>query len=270
VEVVHKAFSAAFEKLNMCTCGREFFKAVLKAAPYYHANVFIGLADEYTVVAYGRLMRNLDLKSLSKFFDRLMGGLCAESSNGMCLDSIFNGFEELADLLMTTVEDYEAYEDGDLKYRKSQEKRCDALFGPIRTWMNDDRVLEWEDDELGVWEVILNKTAAVTNTFYCQKRCRKTRGSMYPCCLRKMMDDEKMFDNVARVVESWYKIVPSLDWDFRWDGFYEIDDYFLKDFPEEKTTEMMNWTVPDKIREALMRTVHGAKYCEGKTVRCTK
>ena len=33
VGVVHRVLSTGFEKLNMCTCGREFFKAVFKCSP---------------------------------------------------------------------------------------------------------------------------------------------------------------------------------------------------------------------------------------------
>ena len=32
----------------------------------------------------------------------------------------------------------------------------------------------------------------------------------------------EMFDNVQRVVESVYKIIPAMDSDFEWDGFYEL------------------------------------------------
>lgn len=33
MEIIHREFSTAFEKLDMCTCGREFFKALFKCAP---------------------------------------------------------------------------------------------------------------------------------------------------------------------------------------------------------------------------------------------
>ena len=33
MEVVHRELTNAFEKLDMCTCGREFFKAAFKCAP---------------------------------------------------------------------------------------------------------------------------------------------------------------------------------------------------------------------------------------------
>ena len=32
----------------------------------------------------------------------------------------------------------------------------------------------------------------------------------------------EIFDNVQRVIESVYKIIPAMDSDFEWDGFYEL------------------------------------------------
>lgn len=271
VEVVHRELSVAFEKLNMCTCGREFLKALFKCAPFYNGNALFALVgdNEDSIVAYGRAARHLDLKSASKFFDKLMAGVCAKSESGMCLNSIFNGFEELTELLETTVKGYEDYDDGDRKYQKSQEKRCDALFGPIRAWSEDDRET-WRYDGEEYWDLTFNKTAAVTKALYCEKRCKKTRGALYPCCLKKMLEDDKMFDNVAKVIESVYKIIPALDGNFEWSGFYELDYYFAREYSKEELANIMAWEISERTRDTFMRTVHGARYCEGKTVRCSK
>jgi len=271
IEMIHREVSEVFEKLDMCTCGREFLKAAFKCAPFYSGNALFTDDNEDLVIAYGRVMRNVDVKSAAKVFDRLMTGLCAESSSGLCVDSIFNGLEELADMIMNTVDDYEDYDDGDRKYQKSQEKRCDAVFASTRAW-NKDEGVDGEPYSEETWEELLNVTSAVTGAFYCEKKCKKSRGVMYPCCLRRMLDDDKMFDNVVRVVESVFKILPAMNYNFEWSGFYEMDSSFYRhEYSREDLAEIMAWTVSDRLRDAFMRTIHPAKYCEGKQLlRCSK
>jgi hypothetical protein len=273
MNVVHKTLSDAFQELNMCKCGREFFKAVFKCAPYYHANALFALVDndEDSIVSYGKVARNIDTRSASKFFDRLMDGLCTETSDGICLDSIINMLEEVAGMAITTMENYDAYEEGDRKFQKSQEKRCDALYGPIKAWDKDDRDPDYADGDEEWWEIILSKTADVANNFYCEKKCKKSRGPVYPCCMRRMMEDTKMFDNVARVIESIYKVIPATDYSFKWYGFYELAyDFHEYSYDKEEMARIMSWKVPENLRDLLMRTVHAAKYCDGKMLRCSK
>lgn len=45
------------------------------------------------------------------------------------------------------------------------------------------------------FEFVFNKTSAATKAFYCNKKCKKdeTRAAMYPCCLRKMLEDESKY-----------------------------------------------------------------------------
>jgi hypothetical protein len=84
------------------------------------------------------------------------------------------------------------------------------------------------------------------------------------------MEDQKMFDNAARVIESIYHLIPATSYAFEWEGFYELDSYFRREYPDEELQRILAWTIPDQIRDAFMRTVHAAKYCGGKTVKCSK
>jgi len=274
VRVVHRVLSSVFEKLNMCTCGREFFTALFKCAPFYNGNALFALTDndEDSIVGYGKLMRNVDVKAASRIIDRLMTGVCAESSSGMCLNSIFNGLEKLAELGQNTLNSFEDYNGGDRKFQKSQEKRCDALFSSVRAWTKDDREIDYHEGEER-WELIFNKTSAVPKAFYCDKRCKKdaTRSAMYPCCLRQMLEDDKLFNNVEKLIESIYKVVPAMSSSYEWDGFYELDGSFYRyDYSRDELDDILAWKVPKRIRDAFMRTIHAAKYCEGKLVRCSK
>ena len=272
LEVVNREILAAFEKLDMCTCGRQFFKAAFKCAPYWHANALNTITDDDgdSMMNYYKLMWNIDVKSFSRVFDRLLAGLCEESSHGMCINSIVNGLEKMLDLVNTTMEEYEDYDDGNRDFQKRQEKRCDALFGPIRAWTKDDRDLDYFEGEDQI-ELILNKTAAVSKAFYCKRGCRndESRTAMYPCCWRKMLEDKKLFDNIVQAGESLYKVIPAMSSDFEW-YFYELDSYFYRyTISREDLEERMNWTVPKKFRDAVMRTLHAAKYCDGKILRCS-
>lgn len=273
MEIIHREFSTAFEKLDMCTCGREFFKALFKCAPFYNANALFAATDNYEddIVAFGKIARNVDLKSAGRFFDRLLAGVCEETSSGICLNSIFNVLEEIVEMGVNTVEDFDDYDSGDRKYQKNQEKRCDAMFSSYRAWEKDGRdPSDFDGLSEEFWQVALNMTAKTTNAFYCEKKCKKDRGALYPCCLRRMLEDEKMFDNVQRVIESVYKIIPAMDSDFEWDGFYDLDYDFEREWSAQELEERASWTVPANLRDAFMRTLHAAKYCEGKIIRCSK
>ena len=274
LEVVNREILAAFEKLDMCTCGRHFFKAAFKCAPYWQANALFAVTNNNGewMMSYYKLMRNVDVKSFSKAFDRVLDGLCEESSHGICINSIINGLEKMLDLVTTTMEDFEDYDDGNRDFQKSQEKRCDALYGPLRAWTKDDRDLdEYHFQSEERVELLVNKTAAVSKAFYCKRGCKndESRTAMYPCCWRKMLEDKKLFDNLALAVESLYKIVPALSRYFEW-VFYELDDYFYYSYSREELEEHINWTVPKRIRDGVMRTLHAAKYCDGKILRCSK
>ena len=266
LEVVNREILVAFENLDMCTCGRQFFKAAFKCAPYWQANGFYDLTEAPSILSYYKFAWNIDVKSFSNVFDRLLAGFCKKSSHGMCINSIINGLEKMMELVSTTIEDYEDYDDGNRDFQKSQEKRCDALFGPIRAWTKDDRDWDYFEAEEQI-ELALNKTAAVTKAFYCKRGCRndESRTAMYPCCLRKMLEDKKLFDDIAKAGESLYKVTPPIN-------LYEMDYWayiiYLYDFKEE-LQKRANWTVPARIRDAVMRTVHAAKYCDGKILGCS-
>ena len=221
------------------------------------------------------MARNVDLKSASRFFDRLMTGLCAPSSSGRCLDSIFDGFLELTDMVENTMDQYDDYDDGDRKYQKSLEKRCDNMFASLRGWQKGMEKLDqynfdsdWEQDETTI-ELFFNSTAAATKGFYCVKGCRKdsTREAMYPCCMRRMLEDEKMWDNAVRVIESVYRVLPAIGRNFEWITLYEFHSY---DYSKEELADIQAWTVSERFRNSFMRTVHAAKYCEGKIVKCSE
>ena len=269
LEVVNREILAAFEKLGMCTCGRQFFKAAFKCAPYCQANALYDLLTEAnSILSYYRFAWNIDVKSFSKVFDRLLAGFCEESSHGMCINSIINGLDKMMVLVTNTMKDYEDYDDGNRDFQKRQEKRCDALFGPIRAWTKDDSDLDYFDFEGEEQiEFVLNKTAAVSKAFYCKRSCRndESRTAMYPCCLRKMLEDKKLFDSIAKAGESLYKVTPPIDLDEM--NFWAYAGY-LYQFKEE-LQKRANWTVPARIRDAVMRTVHAAKYCDGNILKCT-
>jgi len=275
LQVISREILDGFRDLNVCTCGREFMKAVFKSAPYWHANALNAVTgnDEEDMISYYKAVRNVDVKTISKVFDRVLAGLCEESSHGMCINSVINGMEEMLDLVTNTMEDYEDYDDNDddRSYQKSQERRCDALFGPIRTWTQDDRDMDYYEGE-ELFQLLFEKTSDVSKAFYCQKGCKKdvSRTAMYPCCWRRMMEDKNLFDNIVKFTESIYRAHPSFDDDWEW-NFYELDDYYFRysDFTREDLEEIGSWTLPEGIREKVIRTLHAAKYCDGRTVRCS-
>jgi hypothetical protein len=277
VLVVEREFSAGFRKLNMCTCGREFFKAAFKCAPYYYANALFALVDndEDDITFYGKFTRNVDLKSTSKVFDRLMEGFCAETGSGLCLSTILNAIGKMGEMFETTIDDYDSYDEGTRKFRKSQEKRCDALFGPLRAWEKDDRRLPNSGQEEEYMEILFNKTAAVANSFYCDKSCKKTRNVFYPCCLKKIVEDRKMWENVEKAVESVFRVVPAMNYYFQYKNYskfwnWKLYAYFWHEYTEEEFANFKTFSLPKVVRKAFLKTINGPKYCKGKLIRCNK
>ena len=57
----------------------------------------------------------------------------------------------------------------------------------------DGRDPEFDGGTEEFWQVALNMTAKTTNAFYCEKKCKKDRGALYPCCLRRMLEDESKY-----------------------------------------------------------------------------
>ncbi|KAL5271212.1 hypothetical protein ACHWQZ_G001751 [Mnemiopsis leidyi] len=266
LETVNREVLAAFEELDMCTCGRQFFRAAFKCAPYWHANALYAVTGNNgdDMMNYYKVLRTVDVKSFAKAFDRLLTGFCEESSHGMCINSIIYGAGEMLELVITTMREFQSYNDGDRNFQKSQEKRCDAVFGLIRAWNfeyfgPDERI-----------ELLFNKTAAASRAFYCKRGCKNdaSRTAMYPCCLRKMLEDKKLFQNIITAAESVYRGIPAMSNCFVWE-FYELSDYFYECFSREDLAEQLNWTVSERMRDAVMRTLHAAKYCDGKLLRCS-
>ena len=281
VQLVEEEVSAMFTDVKMCTCGREFFKAAFRCAPYYYANVLFAAwdNDEDDIYQQQKFMRNVDLKSLSKVVDRLLEGLCVETRSerpdvtegedtGLCVSSILNSVAQLGGMLETTIDDYDRYDEGDRKFQKSQEKRCDALFGPLKTWEQDNRELPDAGHENEYMEILFSKTAAVANSFYCDKSCKKTRGTFYPCCLMTILEDRKLWNNVEKVTESVFRVVPAMNYHFQYKGFYQLWGYFWYDYTEETFENWKTWTLPDNVRELFMRTINGPKYCPRKIIKC--
>lgn len=269
IELLHREMSAYFDDLNVCKCGKEFFQALFRAAPFYNGNwlAYSYQYNEEDMVKMQRVLRMLDFKALTKFTDRLMDGLCAETRSGRCLNSIFAGFEEIAEMVENTIADYEDYDDGDKKYKKKQEKRCDAFFGPMKTWGDSDVELDdgIDNGEDG-WDNIFERTSAFMNSLYCDKSCKKDRksGSLYPCCMQEMLQDKKLFKELEKFIVSVYRAVPATSLEY--EGFAKLYHYFESDYDLEA---IMAWTIPEKIKEEFFKTIHAAKYCPGRTMRCS-
>jgi len=262
-EIVGAELSRGFEELNFCTCGREFFRAIFKSAPFYNANALVNMMDGYGYVGvYQKYMRRLDIKSAGKVFDQLMAGVCASGSEGMCLNDIVDVFGELAKMYNTTAQDYGNWDNADTrKLQRKEEKRCDAFFGLVNAWgkAGDYRYddLSPMDGEL-FWNTLFLKLGAASNAVYCNTKCRKEVTRLYPCCLRKMLENDKIWDNVVNFVDSFHLLYPVMD------GRYDLQYFHEEDMFEE----WASWTVPEELRETFMRFVHAAKYCEGKNPKC--
>jgi hypothetical protein len=270
----------AFRRLNMCTCGREFFKAAFKCAPYYYANALFALVNNRAddLCAYSKFARRIDLKSASKVFDRLMEGFCEETESGICLKNILYGFHRFAEMLETTIDGYDSYEAGTRKFRKNQDMRCNNLYRPFKTWENDERRLPESGIEVEkeYIEILFSKTAAVADSFFCYKHCKRPRHEIfYPCCLKKIVEDQKMWDNVEMLVESVFRAVPSLNFYFQFENYgkfwdWQLRNSFWREFSEEEFESYKTFTLPKVVREDFMRTVNAPKYCQGKAIKCWK
>merc|ERR1712176_460875 len=258
-----KELSAVFKETEMCTCGKKFIKAASKCAPSYYGNaMFEDMGGEsYGLVNFATAMRNIDFDAASKAATLLMDHLCEETSSGKCIDSIVEVAAKAGDFYETTFiydtyNAYEAIQSGDEEAMIDIMKKCDnLLYFYVHSFEKPT-------------EKPFDKYAMHAKNFYCDEYCKEGRGNFYPCCMRKMFGDKKMWDNVAKVIESIYKmgeLLDELSWQ-RENG--EIYSYYMSEEDRQQYDWLMKWKVPKEQREGFLKFIGAANYCEGGKVEC--
>ena len=270
VEVVHQELKLIFVNHDFCKCGREIFKAFFKCAKFYNGNIMRVNLDCYDLPAFQTSLRNYDLESMSMLADKLLVGMCEKSrknKSNICLDNIFEALKEVADMVEGTINEYNAYEEGTTREKRILEEKCDRLFGPLRAW-NDAKVenIELEYDyfmhsEEG-WAQLFNKTQAFMENLYCKWPCKKDRGTLYPCCFKRLLSDESIYPLIEKVILSIVRL-PSTD-EHEWEGFGRMRLTLA-----ENVKRAMSYTIPEEIKDSFRRTVQAAKFCSGRTLRCS-
>jgi len=284
VKVFSREIQAVFDSYDLCTCGSEFVNAFLGCAEFYNGNVLHSLVDSCDIPNIQLVLRSLDLKSLKKFLDGMIDGMCQETGQGRCYNDIFAVIEEVGKMADNTIENYDEYYSGDpddrhrvdavtQNFQKEQDKRCDNFLGATTKWFdwrdnNDDDLddLYYDGPSEDLIEAALDAGSEVMNALYCDKKCRNVVGrKLYPCCLKRLLNDKKMFDSLENVILSVRNTIPVFDiW---WDGFEnKLYEYRIEN------RHYFDYEIPRELRKAFMETIHPAKYCDdkgGKSPKCS-
>jgi len=271
VEVIHRELKLIFSSHNFCKCGRELMKSFTKCARFYHGNGLMSAMDCADFNTMQTYLRNLDLEALGAVWDKLVGGMCEKArrkGDDMCLDAVFEGLKEVADMVGGTIEDFSQWDDGSEKEMRQLEERCDRLFGPLRAFIDagDDEVdMETiNETHQDYWTMTLNRTSAFMDNLYCKWPCKKDRGSLFPCCMKRMLNDDSLYLHLERFVVSFVKLPIVGVGSYYWDDFTEMDRY-----AKEEVERAMKFKMPENIIELFKKTVNAGNHCKGRNLRCS-
>ena len=267
VEIVRKEFRDLVTNHDLCKCGRELFRALFKCAKFYDGNymkVQMGCYDSREVQTW---LRNLDLESASMVVDKLLHGMCEKSKKGKsqtCFDSVFEPLKEVASMVDATLEEHNAYTKGTEKQKQRYEENCDMLFGPLKAWDEaaSAEYFEFESSESG-WRQLFEKSSAFMENLYCKWPCKSGRGTLYPCCLKRILSDESIYSHLEKLIYSIYRI-PSTTSHWVTVEFAKLENWFSSDLDN-----YLNYKIPEDIKEKFRSTIHPAKFCSGRTFRCS-
>ena len=264
-EYLSAEISALFEKLEMCTCGKKFIKAVINSSPYYFSNAFFDLNDN-EAIRLSRVqiaLRNLDTDALRRTASRLLDHLCAKTNSGMCINSIAKVAGRVGNFWENTfVYDihnfWETMEGGDEEGGIEIMKKCDTF------WYVFQNV---ESEYSGSVAETFYNLGRYTNAFFCDEYCQEKRGTFYPCCMQKMLNDKKMWDNLHKAIESYYRVWEALY--FIWDRGYVPSFWTPPEYYPDEDWENYIKKNGKMIRKVFLRFIDGAKYCKSGRVECS-
>jgi len=286
LEVINGELASLFESYDFCTCSGEFLKALFGCAKFFNGNILHSQMDSCDIPNLQLGLRNLDLDALNKFFNKLIGGMCEETSSGKCYNDLFSSVQHLAGLADNTLADsnYQRYygenrweynrgtgrygtvdpplsEEETARFKNRMKKnKCNNLFRVIDTAIDEadhEFATNVGEDEDG-WRSFFDGTQNIMSSLYCDRKCKTEIGeNLYPCCLKDMLNNKKMFDHLEAFILSIYK---TPDIDLWWDGFeHSLGNYY---------DHRWNYTIPEDLRTSFMKTIHPAKYCEARNPTC--
>ena len=256
--------SAFFKELDVCNCGKKFIKAVTNCAPYYYSNAFFDFNgnDQLSIAIWQMLLRNLDTDAIRKTADRLLDHLCKKTGSGLCINSIAKVAGRVGDFWENTfvydIHNFRAtLENEDEEAGKEIMKKCDTLW---YVYMN----VEYED-----WQNMPGKLYNLgnfTNAFFCDEYCQEKRGIFYPCCMQQMLGDNKMWNNLHKSIESFYRVMDPIYYMYMREkvpSFWTPPEYY----PDEQWENYIKKN-GRMIKKLFLRFIDGAKYCKSGSIKC--
>ena len=169
-----------------------------------------GCSDSQKVQPY---LRNLDLESASMVVDKLLNGMCEESTKDKsqtCFVNVFELLKRIANMVDITLEKHDSYSYVMTEKQKQRyEENCDMLFGPIKAWDEASRGRMYGFDfiiDSSSWGNLVEKSSAFMENLFCKWPCKSGRGSFYPCCLKRILLYESLYSNLENFIRSLYRI----------------------------------------------------------------
>ena len=215
VESFHELAVAVYEILKpiytsyVCPCHVELMDWLVESGRFYDANVLYNTLSADDILNIKRVLRNIDHGSLKRLLQRTMTHFCAEIKRGPCLDDMMESLTFVAKNVDNTMDRYEEFDglsETD-RQKKKLRSQCDNYFDLVEA--SDDMEDLFEYDVKRDLEVYSQLFSMV----YCKKNCKAEISKMYPCCLKKALDDKKLYKygkNFAVSFISFYSIITTV------------------------------------------------------------
>jgi len=263
-EFLEKELSALFKELDMCTCGKKFLKAATKCAPYYFTNaLFESNSEDPMPIALTQLiLRNIDAEAAGKFATLLLDHLCEKTSSGTCVNSIAKVAGRVGQLwensFVYDIHDFisKARNGADEEVLNDIMKKCDTLFY-IATNVDPDYADGYDEH--------FNELAKYTKAFFCDEYCQEKRGTFYPCCMKDLLRDKKMWNNLHEVIESAVRIATVTE-EIWYDNI--VPSFYVPEYRPDQEYEEWIQEGGKRIRKAILRWIDAAKTCREGEVQC--
>jgi hypothetical protein len=270
-EFLGKELSNLFKELDMCTCGKKFLKAASNCLPFYFTNALFEMngEDPDLIVASEVLLRHVDMEATGKVATLLIDHLCEKTDSGMCINSIATVAGRVGELWENTFV-YDLYDYWSLIWNGADEKflievweKCDTFFNILTNIAMIDHPVE------DGYEGQFKDFALYTNGFFCDEYCQQKRGIFYPCCMKDLLRDKKMWDNLQKVVESYVRIYEMINTIY---GRGYVSSQYLpvenRPGPGGPEFEKEIKKRGKRIRKAFLRWIDAAKTCKDGEVQC--
>ena len=222
---------------------------LVESGRFYDANVLYNTLSADNILYIKRALRNIDHGSLKRLLQRTMTHFCAETKRGLCLDDMMESLTFVAKNVDNTMDRYEEFDDLSETDRQKKKLRsqCDNYFDLVEASDDMEDLFEYDVKRY------LEAYSQLSSMAYCKKNCKAEISKMYSCCLKKALDDKKLYkygEDFAVSFISFYSIMGNY--------YSHFESEYIEDMREiyKKTR-----TLALEYRELVQKSMLPAKFC---------